>query len=79
MTFENLTDIPDKATKLDQIVGQASPNIFNDFWQFDLLTYFLKFEEIATRLSKKVKEVIYNDFWKFDLVTYFLNIRDRAS
>ena len=78
MTFENLTYWPTflifeiGPSKRGQIVGQVSPNISNDFCPFDLLTYFLKFEDIVTKLSQKLDEVISNEFWKFDLLYKYL-------
>jgi hypothetical protein len=76
MTFENLTYWPTfliieiGPPKRGHIVGQVSPNISNDFWPYDLLTYFLKFEDIVTKLIHKLEDVICNDFWNFDLLTY---------
>ena len=67
------------AKKLCQNIGEVNQDISNDLKKIDLLTYFLKFEDIVTKLSQKLEQVISNDFLKFDLLTYFLNIWDTAT
>ena len=53
--------------------------ISNDFWIFDLLTYFINIQDRATKLGQIVGLVsrnISNYFWPLDLQAYFLKFED---